>query len=141
VAKKYEVTATIRGVNRMTSFMAKRGWGRQVLLTTTGRKSGEPRQVPISPITVDGAEYIVAPYGEVAWVHNVRSRPNVSVRKGKESRAAVLVEVTGQAPEVLKSYWGREGFVHQYMDVPESPTVDDFAASGESFPVFRVESG
>jgi len=141
MAKKYEVTSSIRLMNRMTAFMARRGWGRQVLLTTTGSNSGEPREVPISPITVDGTEYFVAPYGEVAWVKNVRSRPKVSVRRGNKSRDAVLAEVTGEAPEVLKGYWDREGFVHQYMDVPEPPTVDDFAASGDSFPVFRVEGG
>lgn len=139
MAKKYEVTPTIRRVNTMTSFLARRGWGRQELLTTTGRKSGEPRQVPITPITVDDTEYLVAPYGSVAWVRNARAMPEVTIRRGRKTRSAVLVDVTGEAPEVLMAYWEREGFVHQYMDVPEAPTVDDFAASGTSYPVFRVE--
>lgn len=55
-------------------------------------------------------------------------------------RFARLFEVTGEVPAVLKEYWDREAIVHQYMDVPDSPTVDDFATTGDSFPVFRVES-
>lgn len=139
MAKKYEVNSTIRRVNKMTSFMAKRGWGRQVLLTTTGRRTGQPRQVPISPITLDGREYFVAPYGEVAWVKNVRQTPDVTIRKGKETRSATLAEMTGEVPNVLKEYWDRESYVHAYMDVPDPPTVEDFVASGDNYPVFRVE--
>jgi deazaflavin-dependent oxidoreductase (nitroreductase family) len=140
MAKKYEVNSTIRRINKLTLFLARRGWGRQVMLTTTGRRSGQPREVPLSPITVDGVEFLVAPYGEVAWVRNVRANPEVTIRKGRETRLASLSEVTGEVPDVLKEYWDREAFAHQYMDVPDSPTIDDFDASGKSFPVFRVVS-
>ena len=40
---------------------------------------------------------------------------------------------------MLKAYWEKEPFVHFYMDVPESATVEEFAASVDAFPVFRVE--
>ncbi len=45
------------------------------VLTTTGRTSGEPRQVPVSPIAMGGQEYLVSPYGNVGWVHNARANP------------------------------------------------------------------
>ncbi len=110
-----------------------------MVLTTTGRKTGEPRQVPLSPVTVDGEQYLVAPYGPVAWVENARANREVTIRKGSKTLSANLVEVTGEVPRVLKEYWDREAIVHQYMDVPDAPTVDDFAARGDRFPVFRVE--
>jgi hypothetical protein len=66
MAKKYEVTGSI---NRLTSVLARLGVGRTQMMTTTGRKSGEARRVPVSPIVVDGVEYLVSPYGERAWVH------------------------------------------------------------------------
>jgi hypothetical protein len=64
------------GINRITSAVARLGVGRTQVMTTTGRKTGERRRVPVSPIVVEGVEYLVSPYGEVGWVHNVRARPN-----------------------------------------------------------------
>jgi hypothetical protein len=58
MAKQYEGS---RGTNRLMSFMARRGIGRTQLMTTIGRKSGDERNVPISPIIFDGVEYLVSP--------------------------------------------------------------------------------
>jgi deazaflavin-dependent oxidoreductase (nitroreductase family) len=121
--------------------MAKRGWGRTEVLTTRGRKSGQERQVPVSPIEVEGTEYLVAPYGEVAWVRNARAEPDVALRRGSTDRQVRLAEVSGDAAaEAVAAYYARETFPRPYMDVPENPTVADFAAKAGEFPVFRVES-
>jgi deazaflavin-dependent oxidoreductase (nitroreductase family) len=106
-------------------------------MTTTGRKSGEPRRVPVSPIVVEGVEYLVSPYGEVGWVHNVRADPTVTLSRGSKTRQARLEEV-GDGAAVLAGYYARESFSRPYMDVPEDPTLDDFAARSAEFPVFRV---
>jgi deazaflavin-dependent oxidoreductase (nitroreductase family) len=136
MAKEYEVS---RGVNRFTSWMARRGLGRTHLMTTTGRKSGEPRQVPVSPISHDGVEYLVSPYGAVSWVHNVRANPTVELRLGSTRRTVRLEEVGGAvAAPIVAAYHARERFARPYMDVPEQPAVEDFAAASDSFPVFKV---
>jgi deazaflavin-dependent oxidoreductase (nitroreductase family) len=138
MVKPYEASPN---VNRLTSFMAKRGWGRTEVLTTTGRKSGERREVPVTPIKIGTAEYLVAPYGIVSWVRNVRADPNVTLRHGAKERRVRLEEVSGEpAPEILAAYYAREGFARPYMDVPENPTTADFAARAGQFPVFEVES-
>ncbi len=138
MAKPYEASANI---NRLTSWMARRGWGRTEVLTTTGRMSGKPRQVPVSPIELGDSEYLVAPYGEVAWVHNVRSDPNVTLRHGSSERRVRLEEVSGDvAAETVAAYYARETFPRPYMDVPDNPTTADFAATAGRFPVFRVEA-
>lgn len=112
------------------------------MLTTTGQMSGKPRQVPVSPIELGGSEYLVAPYGEVAWVRNVRSNPNVTLRHGSSDRRVRLEEITGEeAAEMVAAYYARETFPRPYMDVPENPTMADFAAKAGRFPVFRVETG
>lgn len=116
------------------------GVGRSETMTTIGRRSGEPRKVPVSPIELDGAEYIVAPYGEVSWVHNVRANPDVRLRSGSKTREARLVEVTDEAAEVVKAYWDREKYPRQYMEVPGEASVEDFASVAGRFPVFRVDS-
>ncbi|MEA1901953.1 MAG: nitroreductase family deazaflavin-dependent oxidoreductase [Actinomycetota bacterium] len=139
MAKQYEITTPIRMVNAVMSFTSRRGWGGQHLLTTTGRKSGEPRSVPVTPLIVDGVEYLVAPYGAVGWVHNMRANPAVTFQNGREVRSCTVTEVTGQVPEVVKEYYEKIPIVRPYMDLPDSPTVEDFARTGDAYPVFRVE--
>ena len=134
MAKKYEVTGAI---NRLTSALARLGVGRTELMTTIGRKSGEARRVPVSPIVLDGVEYLVSPYGERAWVHNARANPMVTLRHGPRQRQVRLEKVSDGAA-VVAGYYARESFARPYMDVPESPTVGDFAARSDQFPVFRV---
>jgi deazaflavin-dependent oxidoreductase (nitroreductase family) len=138
MAKPYEASRTVNG---LTSWMAKRGWGRTEVLTTKGCKSGQERQVPVSPIEVEGIEYLVAPYGEVAWVRNARAESNVVLRRGSTDRQVRLAEVSGDAAaEAVAAYYARETFPRPYMDVPENPTIADFTAKAGEFPVFRVES-
>lgn len=136
MAKEYKAP---RVYNRLIEWMTHLGIGSSVVMVTTGRKSGEPRSVPVSPITVDGVEYIVAPYGSVGWVQNVRDDPHVTIEKGRGSRPARLVEVTSDSAGIVKQYYERESFSRQYMDVPQDPTVEDFERVSGSFPVFRVE--
>jgi hypothetical protein len=50
-----------------------------------------------------------------------------------------LKEATGeQAAAIALAYYQREAFARPYMDVPQNPTVEDFVAVAESFPVFQV---
>jgi deazaflavin-dependent oxidoreductase (nitroreductase family) len=53
----------------------------QVLLETTGRKSGEPRRTPIGGRTVDNACWLVAEFGTNSqYVKNIEADPKVRVR-------------------------------------------------------------
>ncbi|MGH8949913.1 MAG: nitroreductase family deazaflavin-dependent oxidoreductase [Acidimicrobiia bacterium] len=136
MAKEYHPT---KGVNRIMTWMARRGIGKSEVLTTTGHKSGQPRHVPVSPLVEDGTEYVVSPYGEVAWVHNVRANPTVTMRHGSKVRSVRLEEMAdGSGAPVVAAYHARESFARPFMDVPENPTVDDFAERAAQFPVFRV---
>lgn len=128
-----------RTINRIATWMSRLGVGSSVELVTIGRKSRQPRSVPVSPIDVDGVEYIVAPYGSVSWVQNVREEPIVTIRRGKRERPARLTEVTDEAATIVAAYYERESFPRKYMDVPDSPTLKDFENAAASFPVFKVE--
>ena len=139
MAKKYRVTGMTRLFARIVSLTTSLGLGRTALLTTTGRRSGEQRQVPVTPISEGDAEYLVSPYGDVGWVHNVRALPSAKIKKGRSVREVTLVEVTGEVPGLVKAYYEREGFARPFMDVPGDAAVEDFASVAERFPVFRVE--
>ena len=64
------------------------------LLTVRGRKSGLPRTTPVNLIEYQGRRWLVAPYGEVAWVRNVRAAGEVEL-------AMVAIVVTGRYPRAI----------------------------------------
>jgi surface antigen len=95
----------------------------------------------VSPIVIEGVEYLVSPYGEVAWVHNVRADSTVTLSYGPKTRQARLEEVADRSgAAVVAAYHARESFSRPYMDVPEAPTIEDFESRAGMFPVFRVAS-
>jgi len=44
-------------------------------LTVVGRRTGEPRKVPVIPVEVGQSRYLVSPDGESDWVRNLRTGP------------------------------------------------------------------
>ena len=81
-----------------------------LLLTTTGRKSGKKRSVPLTAIPY-GAKYIlVASFGgspvHPAWLVNIRQNPAVHIRVGsivKQAKASII-ETTDTGYEEM---WGK----------------------------------
>jgi deazaflavin-dependent oxidoreductase (nitroreductase family) len=58
-------------------------------LTTTGRRSGQPREIEIWFTQRGGRYYLVAEHRERAqWVRNLTVTPRVGVRVGRRSLAA-----------------------------------------------------
>jgi deazaflavin-dependent oxidoreductase (nitroreductase family) len=58
-----------------------------VLLETTGRRSGEPRQVPVGKALEGDTLWIVAEHGlRAAYVKNIQADPRVRVRIGRRWR-------------------------------------------------------
>ena len=139
MAKEYKVTAGKRAISWVLARAARLGMGNFVVLTTTGRRSGKPRQVTVSPISDAGGEYLVSPYGDTGWVLNVRAHPTATMLRGGSERSVRLVEVTDDKADVVKAYWDRERFSRQFMDVPGDATVGDFAGVAGRFPVFRID--
>ena len=95
-------------------------------LTTTGRRSGAPREIEIWFTEHGGRYYVVAEHGQDAhWVRNVTANARVSVRVGEArfpARARVvtepaLVTVIRRLSEA-KYGWG-DGLVVELA--PESP--------------------
>ena len=58
-----------------------------VILETRGRKSGQPRQIPVGKALDGDTLWIVAEHGERAsYVRNIRADPHVRVRVGRRWR-------------------------------------------------------
>ena len=58
-----------------------------VILETTGRRSGEPRRVPVGKALEGDTLWIVAEHGRrAAYVRNIEANPRVRVRVGRRWR-------------------------------------------------------
>lgn len=86
------------------------GWllgGRFLMLTHTGRKSGQPRQTVLEVVHHDsetGAYFVAAAWREKAdWFKNIQANPAVQVTTGRRTFLAVaaVVQVDEAAPIFL----------------------------------------
>lgn len=69
-------------LHRLINPLVKRMPG-QVVLETIGRRTGEPRRVPVGGKVVDGAFWFVSGDGHrAAYVRNIEANPKVRVRLG-----------------------------------------------------------
>ena len=76
-----------------------------------GRRSGEPRSVPVNLLELDGERYLVAPRGNTQWVRNARAAGVGELHLGRRTEQVELVEVpVGQRVPVLRVYLTRWGW-------------------------------
>ena len=89
-----------------------------LLLTTTGRRSGQPREAPLACFEIDGKLLIVASNGgsdsPPAWFRNIEANPAVRVllRDGETKRTARVASDEERArwwPQLVKdnSFYGK----------------------------------
>ena len=86
-------------------------------LTVNGRTSGEPHSVPVIPVEVDGATYVVGARGETEWVRNLRAAGSCTLTfKGAggsytaqevpvDERSAVIGVYRERAGRTVAPYW------------------------------------
>lgn len=109
------------------------------LLTTRGRKTGRPRTNPATVVEHDGRRWLVAPYGPVSWVHNVRANAQVTLRRRLDTRAYTVREVAPEeAGPVLKRYVAVASATRPYFQATKDSPVEDFVAEADRHPVFEL---
>src|SRR3984957_7230571 len=86
MAKTYQMNAFTRFGNSMSAAMIRLGVGPAGLhlLRIRGRKTGLPRTAPVNVIEYQGSRWLVAPYGEVAWVRNAREAGQAELLRGRK---------------------------------------------------------
>jgi deazaflavin-dependent oxidoreductase (nitroreductase family) len=109
------------------------------LLTVRGRKSGRPYSIPIIVLSRGGERWLIAPYGERAWVRNARAAGRVTLSRGRQRETLAVREVgPEEAAPILKQYLGETPITRRFFDVtPEAPLAD-FAREAPRHPVFRL---
>ena len=48
-------------------------------LVVVKRATKQPQKIPVTPVEVDGAKYLISAYGQTQWAKNVRANPNVKL--------------------------------------------------------------
>ena len=141
MAKQYRAGFARRLINRLVTRSVGRGKGddRWHLLTTIGWKTGEERTTPVTLVDVDGSRWLVAPYGDVGWVHNIRASGSATVTRGEKSESITTSEATAEetAP-ILAHYLETTSIVRPYFDVTFDSPLSDIAAVADQHPVFRI---
>jgi deazaflavin-dependent oxidoreductase (nitroreductase family) len=116
------------------------GPARTYLLVVPGRKTGRLHKTPVTLVEESGQRWLVAPYGEVGWVRNVRAARSVTLHRGRRSETLRAVELEArQAAPVLRDYIRDVPITRPFFDAKPDSTLDEFAAEAPRHPVFRLE--
>jgi deazaflavin-dependent oxidoreductase (nitroreductase family) len=114
-----------------------------VVLTVPGRKSGKPRSTPVTPMTVDGKEYVVGGLPGSDWSANARAAGEGTLQRGRHTERVRLVEMsTEDARPLLREFPVRVptgvGFIKN-AGLVTGPNPDEFEALAGKCPVFRLD--
>jgi deazaflavin-dependent oxidoreductase (nitroreductase family) len=158
MAKTYQVNTFVRINNTVMSSLLRLGikvWSFS-LLTVRGRKSGRSIVTPLAVFVQDHQRYLIASYGLVNWVRNLRvagGKATLTQRRHSEKIRAIELSPETAAPvlrEALRS--GPPGVpavifrvyralqVLPYLNVSERSSLEEFKREVLTHPVFLVQS-
>jgi len=144
MASTYRLTPSRRAANRLVRLLLRLGLmpGPTYLLTVPGRRTGRPLSTPVTLVEDGNTRWLVAPYGNVAWVRSARAAGQVTLSRGRRSETAPIRELAPtEAAPVLQRYITRVPITRPYFDAtPDSPLAA-FIAEAPRHPVFHLGSG
>src|SRR2546428_14106811 len=92
MAKTYQAPMFVRVANILTLTLLRAGFKLvgpgnypMYLLTVRGRKSGQPRTIPIVILEQNGKRYLASPFGVVDWVRNLRAAGEATLTRGRRA--------------------------------------------------------
>ena len=114
--------------------------GKMSLLTTRGRRSGQPRTTPVWLAEYNGNRFLVSTYGQTNWVRNLRAAGEATLTRGLRSERISVVEVGArEAAPVLQHFVSTIPAVvrSSFRVTPTSP-LPLFEQEVARHPVFQV---
>jgi deazaflavin-dependent oxidoreductase (nitroreductase family) len=141
--KTYRTSKGQSWANAVMTWLLRHGRGPSFiwLLTAPGRVSGVPRTTPVVPVQRADQRWVVAPFGAVDWVRNVRAAGRLELHRGREHHTYEARELEStEAVPVLRDYLSmRTGrYVKDYFDVSPSSSAEAIAAEAARHPVFAL---
>lgn len=144
MAETFRPPLFLRVGNTIMTFLLRSGVrvNTTTLLTVRGRKSGQPRTTPVTLIKYDGQRWLVAPFGAVDWVRNLRAAGEATLTRGRRSERVSAVEVSAQeaAPVLKQGLAIAPSLVRARFDVTPESSLADFEREAPRHPVFLLKS-
>lgn len=115
-------------------------WGSREL-RVRGRTTGAWRTNPVNLLTLDGAEYLVAPRGTTQWVRNLRVAGTGELRVGRRVDTFTATELAdADKVPVLRAYLKRwKAEVGVFFDGVDGDASDaELLAIAPDHPAFRI---
>jgi len=114
--------------------------GHFYVLEVRGRKTGRTLSLPVDPIAVAGARYLVCARGESQWVRNARAAGEVALlQAGRRQYFSVREVPPPDRPPILKAYLDTYAAeVQRFFPLPKGAAAPAFAAFASRYPVFEL---
>jgi deazaflavin-dependent oxidoreductase (nitroreductase family) len=119
--------------------------GKMALITVTGRRTGQPRTTPVSLAPMERGWRLIAPFGEVDWVKNLRAAGTCTITRRRRDVDARAVELTGEeAASLLRESLLEVGpivraVVGRHFDLSPRAPLEHWLLEVPRHPVFRLE--
>jgi deazaflavin-dependent oxidoreductase (nitroreductase family) len=142
----FHMTGGLRVVSIIITTLLRLGLplGPSALLSVRGRTSGKIYTIPIALVENSGTSFLVAAFGEVNWVRNLRAAGLAHLTRRRHTEAIGVVELEAkEAAPVLKQYLKesqRVSFIKPYFRVTPHSPLADFEQEALYHPVFRIVS-
>jgi len=110
------------------------------LLTVRGRKTGQLRTTPVAVVEQQGQHYLVAAFGVVSWVYNLRAAGEATLTRSRRSETikAIELEPKEAAPVLKACLASTDGFQNYFTATAQSP-LEEFEQEARRHPVFLVQ--
>ena len=147
MAKTYQAPMFVRLANVLTTTLLRAGvklvgLGNypMYLLTVRGRKSGQPRTVPIVIIQQNGKRYLASPFGIVDWIRNLRAAGEAILTRGRRSETVNARELPPREAALVfrENIKGGNPFARYYQVTAES-SLEDFERAALHHPMFVLQ--
>jgi deazaflavin-dependent oxidoreductase (nitroreductase family) len=130
-------TALIKGMLRAGVPM-----GPLVLITVQGRRSGKVYMTPVALVKQGHERWLVATFGEVNWVRNLRAAGTAHLIRGRHAESISAFELSAkEAAPILQRFlrtYHLVPFVPPYFSVTSQSPLTDFEREAARHPVFRI---
>jgi deazaflavin-dependent oxidoreductase (nitroreductase family)/steroid delta-isomerase-like uncharacterized protein len=142
----FHMTAGLRVVSTIITTLLRLGLpvGPAVLLSVRGRTSGKIYTIPVELVENSGTSFLVAAFGEVNWVRNLRAAGEAHLTRRRRTQAIGVVELEAkEAAPILKQFLResqRVSFIKPYFHVTPHSSLADFEQEALHHPVFRIVS-
>src|SRR5947209_5840485 len=121
----FHMTGGLRVVSTIITTLLRLGLpvGPSVLFSVRGRTSGKIYTIPVALVETSGTSFLVAAFGEVNWVRNLRAAGQAHLTRRRRTEAIGVVELGArEAAPILKQFLResqRVSFIKPYFRVTQ----------------------